>query len=200
MDINKKGEILIYQTEKGETKIDVYMEDGTIWLNQANLAMLYQTTTQNITKHIKNIYKGGELDGNRTCNYYLQVQTEGERTIQRKIKFYNIDMILVVGYRVRSNVGIQFRNWTSKVLKEYMQKGFVMNDERLRNPKKIGDDYFDELIERIRDIRASEKRFYQKIKDIYSLSVDYNPTLEITKDFFATVQNKLLYAVTGQTA
>mgnify|MGYP000957598594 CR=1 FL=1 len=200
MDTNQKGEILVYQNEKGETKIDVYMEDGTVWLNQASIAQLYQTTPQNITKHIKKIYVEGELDENRTCNYYSQVQIEGGRSINRKIKFYNLDMILAIGYRVRSNVGMQFRNWTSKILKEYMQKGFVMNDERLKNPKKFGEDYFDELLERIRDIRASEKRFYQKIKDIYSLSVDYNPALESTKYFFATVQNKLLYAVTGQTA
>ena len=200
MDTNQKGEILVYQNEKGETKIDVYMEDGTVWLNQASIAQLYQTTPQNITKHIKKIYVEGELDENRTCNYYSQVQIEGGRSINRKIKFYNLDMILAIGYRVRSNVGVQFRNWTSKILKEYMQKGFVMNDERLKNPKKFGEDYFDELLERIRDIRASEKRFYQKIKDIYSLSVDYNPALESTKDFFATVQNKMLYAVTGQTA
>ena len=200
MDTNQKGEILVYQNEKGETKIDVYMEDGTVWLNQASIAQLYQTTPQNITKHIKKIYVEGELDENRTCNYYSQVQIEGGRSINRKIKFYNLDMILAIGYRVRSNVGMQFRNWTSKILKEYMKKGFVMNDERLKNPKKFGEDYFDELLERIRDIRASEKRFYQKIKDIYSLSVDYNPALESTKDFFATVQNKLLYAVTGQTA
>lgn len=200
MEQNQKGEILIYQTDKGETKIDVYLEDGTIWLNQANIALLYQTTTQNITKHIKNIYEEEELDENRTCNYYSQVQIEGGRSINRKIKFYNLDMILAIGYRVRSNVGMQFRNWTSKILKEYMEKGFVMNDERLKNLKKFGEDYFDELLERIRDIRASEKRFYQKIKDIYSLSVDYNSALESTKDFFATVQNKLLYAVTGQTA
>jgi len=200
LDTNQKGEILVYQNEKGETKIDVYMEDGTVWLNQASIAQLYQTTPQNITKHIKKIYVEGELDENRTCNYYSQVQIEGGRSINRKIKFYNLDMILAIGYRVRSNVGVQFRNWTSKILKEYMQKGFVMNDERLKNPKKFGEDYFDELLERIRDIRASEKRFYQKIKDIYSLSVDYNPALESTKDFFATVQNKMLYAVTGQTA
>lgn len=200
MDTNQKGEILVYQTEKGETKIDVFMEDGTVWLNQASIAQLYQTTPQNITKHIKKIYVEGELDENRTCNYYSQVQIEGGRSVNRKIKFYNLDMILAIGYRVRSNVGVQFRNWTSKILKEYMQKGFVMNDERLKNPKKFGEDYFDELLERIRDIRTSEKRFYQKIKDIYSLSVDYNPALESTKDFFATVQNKLLYAVTGQTA
>lgn len=199
MDINQKGDILVYQTEKGETKIDVFMEDGTVWLNQASIAQLYQTTPQNVTKHIKNIYVEGELDENRTCNYYSQVQIEGGRNIHRKIKFYNLDMILAIGYRVRSNVGMQFRNWTSNVLKEYMQKGFVMNDERLKNPKKFGDDYFDELLERIRDIRASEKRFYQKIKDIYCLAVDYNPALESTKDFFATVKNKLLYAVTGKT-
>lgn len=199
-EINPKGEILIYQTETGETKIDVYMEDGTIWLNQANISLLYQTTPQNITKHIKHIYDDGELLENRTCNYYSQVQVEGGRNINRQIKFYNLDMILAIGYRVRSNVGMQFRNWTSKILTEYMQKGFVMNDERLKNPKKFGDDYFDELLERIRDIRASEKRFYQKIKDIYSLSVDYNPTLASTRDFFATVQNKLLYAVTERTA
>lgn len=200
MEQNQKGEILVYQNEKGETKIDVYMEDGTVWLNQASIAQLYQTTPQNITKHIKKIYVEGELDENRTCNYYSHVQIEGGRSINRKIKFYNLDMILAIGYRVRSNVGMQFRNWTSKILTEYMKKGFVMNDERLKSPKKFGDDYFDELLERIRDIRASEKRFYHKIKDIYSLSVDYNPGLESTIDFFATVQNKLLYAVTGKTA
>lgn len=150
MDTNQKGEILVYQNEKGETKIDVYMEDGTVWLNQASIAQLYQTTPQNITKHIKKIYVEGELDENRTCNYYSQVQIEGGRSINRKIKFYNLDMILAIGYRVRSNVGMQFRNWTSKILKEYMQKGFVMNYERLKNPKKFGDDYFDELLERMR--------------------------------------------------
>ena len=200
LDINQKGEILIYQTEKGETKIDVYMEDGTIWLSRVNISQLYGTSPQNITMHIKNIYEEGELEESSTSKNYLLVQNEGEREVARNTKFYNLDMILAIGYRVRSNVGMQFRNWTSKVLKEYMQKGFVMNDERLKNPKKFGDDYFDELLERIRDIRASEKRFYQKIKDIYSLSVDYNPAIESTKDFFATVQNKLLYAVTGETA
>lgn len=200
LDINQIGEILIYQTEKGETRIDVYMKGGTIWLNQANIAILYQTTTQNITKHIKNIYEEGKLQENRTCNYYLQVQKEGEREVERNIKFYNLEMFLAIGYSVRSNVGIQFLNWASKILKEYMQKGFVMNDERLKEPKKFGEDYFDELLEGIRDIRASEKRFYQKNRGIYSLSVDYNPALESTKDFFATVQNKLLYAVTEKTA
>ena len=200
MDINQKGEILIYQTEKGETKIDVYLEDGTIWLTQKHIAQLYGKGVNTINEHIKNIILDGELQESSTIREFRIVQNEGGREVARKIKFYNLDMILAIGYRVRSNVGVQFRNWTSKVLKEYMQKGFVMNDERLKNPKKFGDDYFDELLERIRDIRASEKRFYQKIKDIYSLSVDYNPALESTKDFFATVQNKLLYAVTGQTA
>lgn len=200
MDINQKGEILIYQTEKGETKIDVYMEDGTIWLTQKHIAQLYGKAINTINEHIKNIILDGELDQNSTIREFRIVQNEGGRKVARSTKFYNLDMILAIGYRVRSNVGVQFRNWTSKVLKEYMQKGFVMNDDRLKNPKKFGDDYFDELLERIRDIRASEKRFYQKIKDIYSLSVDYNPAMEGTKDFFATVQNKLLYAVTGQTA
>lgn len=200
MDINQKGEILIYQTEKGETKIDVYMEDGTIWLTQKDIAQLYVKAVSTINEHIKNIILDGELDGNSTIREFRIVQNEGGRQVARSTKFYNLDMILAIGYRVRSNVGMQFRNWTSKILKEYMQKGFVMNDERLKNPKKFGDDYFDELLERIRDIRASEKRFYQKIKDIYSLSVDYNPAMEGTKNFFATVQNKLLYAVTGQTA
>ncbi len=200
IDTNQKGEILIYQTEKGETKIDVYMEDGTIWLSRVNISQLYGTSPQNITMHIKNIYEEGELDESSTSKNYLLVQNEGGREVARDTKFYNLDIILAIGYRVRSNVGVQFRNWTSKILKEYMKKGFVINDERLKNPKKFGEDYFDELLERIRDIRASEKRFYQKIKDIYSLSVDYNPALESTKDFFATIQNKLLYAVTGQTA
>ena len=200
MDINKKGEILIYQTEKGETKIDVYMEDSTIWLTQKHIALLYGKGISTINEHIKNIISDGELEEKSTIWEFRIVQSEGGREVARDVKFYNLDMILAIGYRVRSNVGMQFRNWTSKVLKEYMQKGFVMNDEKLKNPKKFGEDYFDELLERIRDIRASEARFYQKIKNIYSLSVDYNPALESTRAFFATVQNKLLYAVTGQTA
>lgn len=186
--------------QKGETRIDVYMEDGTIWLTQKNIANLYGRSVNTINEHIKNIISDEELQESSTIWEFRIVQNEGEREVTRDIKFYNLDMILAIGYRVRSNVGIQFRNWTSKILKEYMKKGFVMNDERLKDPKKFGDDYFDELLERIRDIRASDKRFYQKIKDIYSLSVDYNPALESTKDFVATVQNKLLYAVTGQTA
>ena len=135
-------------------------------MTQKSIVELYQTTPQNITLHIKNIYKDGELEETSTCKNYLQVQTEGIRSIQRKLKYYSFDMILAIGYRVRSNVGIHFRRWATDVLTEYTKKGFVLNDERLRNPKELGVDYFDELPERIRDIRASEKRFYQKVKDI----------------------------------
>lgn len=194
------GKILIYQNEKGNTKIDVYFESDTIWMSQKNIAELYQTTSQNITLHIKNIYEDGELEQNSTCKNYLQVQTEGERQVKRDIKIYNFDMILAIGYRVRSNVGIHFRRWATEVLTEYAKKGFALNDERLRNPKEFGEDYFDELLERIRDIRASEKRFYQKVKDIFALSVDYDSKSNEAQTFFMSVQNKLEYAATGYTA
>jgi hypothetical protein len=200
MDEFQKGEILIYRTESGDIKIDVFFDGGNVWLSQADIARLYQTTPQNIIMHTKNIYKDGELDETATCKSYLQVQSEGGRNVNRRIKFYNLEMILAIGYRVRSHVGVQFRNWAGNVLTEYMKKGFVLNDARLKNPKPFGDDYFDELLERIRDIRASEKRFYQKVRDIYALSVDYDPKLKNTKDFFATAQNKLHYAVHGKTA
>lgn len=200
VDDLQKGEILIYQSESGKTKIDVYLEDGTIWLSQALIAELYQTTPQNIIMHTRNIYKEGELDEAATCKQSLQVRIEGNRSVRRSLRFYNLDMILAIGYRVRSHVGLQFRNWATAVLTEYMKKGFVLNDARLKNPKQFGEDYFDELLARIRDIRASEKRFYMKVRDIYALSVDYDPKLETTKEFFATVQNKLHYAVHGMTA
>jgi hypothetical protein len=200
MDELQKGEILIYQSESGDTKIDVYLEDGTVWLSQALIADLYQTTPQNIIMHTRNIYKDGELDETATCKKSLQVQIEGNRSVRRSVKYYNLDMILAIGYRVRSHIGLQFRSWATAVLTEYMKKGFVLNDARLKNPKQFGDDYFDELLVRIRDIRASEKRFYMKVREIYALSVDYNPKLEMTKEFFATVQNKLHYAVHGMTA
>jgi len=196
----QKGEILIYQSESGDTKIDVYLEDGTVWLSQALIAELYQTTPQNIIMHTKNIYKDGELSEAATCKQSLQVQIEGNRTVKRPVKYYNLDMILAIGYRVRSHIGVQFRNWATGVLTEYMKKGFALNDARLKNPKQFGEDYFEELLARIRDIRASEKRFYMKVRDIYALSVDYDPKLEMTKEFFATVQNKLHYAVHGMTA
>jgi len=200
MDNQQKGEILIYQSESGDTKIDVYLEDGTVWLSQALIAELYQTTVQNIIMHTRNIYKDRELDESATCKKSLQVQIEGRRSVKRNIKYYNLDMILAIGYRVRSHIGTQFRNWATSILAEYMKKGFALNDARLKNPKQFGDDYFDELLARIRDIRASEKRFYMKVRDIYALSIDYNPKLEITREFFATVQNKLHYAVHGMTA
>lgn len=156
--LENTGNILIYQTEKGDTKIDAYFNDETIWMSQKSIAELYQTTPQNITTHIKNIYGDGELDENSTCKNYLQVQNEGIRSVQRTIKVYNLSLILAIGYRVRNNIGMHFRNWASSVLSEYMKKGFALNDERLKNPKQFGADYFDELLERIRDIRASEKR------------------------------------------
>ncbi len=196
----QKGELLIYQMEDGKTKVDAYFEEDTVWLSQSAMATLFQKTPQNITQHIKNIYSDGELDEVSTCKTFLQVQNEGGRSIKRNIKYYNLSMILAVGYRVRSHRGNQFRNWASEVLTEYMKKGFVMNDDRLKNPKKFGADYFDELLERIRDIRASEKRFYQKVQDIYALSVDYDPKVDLTREFFAAVQNKLHYSVHGRTA
>lgn len=199
-EISESGRVLIYQTEKGDTKIDVYFSDDTVWMTQKTIAELYQTTPQNITLHIKNIYQDGELEEISTCKKYLQVQTEGSREVKREQKFYNFDMILAVGYRVRSTVGIHFRKWASRVLTEYTKKGFVLNDERLRNPKEFGADYFDELLERIRDIRASEKRLYQKVKDIFALSVDYDAQSDAAQLFFKSVQNKLEYAATGHTA
>lgn len=198
--LQNTGKILIYQNEKGDTKIDVYFEADTIWMTQRSMAELYQVTPQNITLHIKNIYEDGELDEGVTCKNYLQVQTEGGREVKRDTKFYNLDMILAIGYRVRSHVGTHFRRWASNILTEYMKKGFVLNDERLREPKEFGADYFDELLERIRDIRASEKRIYQKVKDIFALSVDYDSNSETAQTFFKSVQNKLEYAATGHTA
>lgn len=199
-ELQRNGKILIYQNEKGDTRIDVYFEEDTIWMTQRSMAELYQVTPQNITLHIKNIYADGELEESATCKNYLQVQTEGGRRVKRDTKFYSLDMILAVGYRVRSNVGIHFRRWASGILSEYMKKGFALNDERLRNPREFGADYFDELLERIRDIRASEKRVYQKVKEIFALSVDYDSTSRIAQNFFKSVQNKLEYAATGHTA
>lgn len=196
----KRSDILIYQAEDGKTRIGVLLEGDTVWLTQAAMAELYQTTTQNITTHIKAIYAENELDEAATCKEYLQVQQEGRRQVKRSLKHYNLDMVLAVGYRVRSHRGTQFRRWATEQLREYLVKGFVMDDERLKEGRTLGADYFDELLERIRDIRASEKRFYHKITDIYSLSVDYDPHAEITQQFFATVQNKLHWAITGHTA
>lgn len=194
---SSKGNILIYQNEKGDTKVDAYFDESTIWMSQKSIADLYQTSSQNITLHIKNIYEDKELQEDSTCKNYLQVQQEGNRQVQRTIKVYNLQMILAIGYRVRNNVGIHFRNWVSSILTEYMQKGFAMNDERLKNPREFGADYFDELLERIRDIRASEKRVYLKVRDIFATSIDYDSKSEKADMFFKTVQNKRHYSVHG---
>lgn len=194
------GKILIYQNEKGDTKIDVYFDGETIWTTQRKMAELYQVNIPTINEHISDIYADGELDENRTIRNFRIVQKEGSRQVSRDVKHYNLDMILAVGYRVRSNVGIHFRRWASNILTEYMRKGFVLNDERLRNPREFGADYFDELLERIRDIRASEKRVYQKVKEIFALSVDYDNQSDAAQLFFKSVQNKLEYAATGHTA
>jgi len=192
--------MLIYQTEEGNTKIDVRLENETVWMTQKAITELYQTSPQNITLHIKNIYEEGELSEVSTCKYYLQVQNEGEREVKRNAKHYNLEMIIAIGYRARSHRGTQFRQWATERLNEYLVKGFTMDDDRLKEMRNFGQDYFDELLERIRDIRASEKRFYLKITDIYATAVDYDKNAEITRDFFATVHNKLHFAIHGQTA
>ena len=194
------SELLFYQAEDGKSRIEVRLEDENVWLTQRLMAELFQTTPQNITLHLRNIFKEGELVEEATCKDYLQVQQEGNRQIKRKQKFYNLEAIIAVGYRIRSHRGTQFRQWATERLREYIVKGFTMDDERLKEGINLGTDYFDELLERIRDIRASEKRFYQKIKDIYTLSYDYDPKADDTKDFFKTVQNKLHWAVSGKTA
>lgn len=190
-DLANTGKILIYQNEKGDTKIDVYFEEDTIWMTQRSMAELYQVDVRTINEHIGNILNDGELDEIATIRNFRIVRQEGLRQIQRELKHYNLDMILAVGYRVRSGVGIHFRRWASGVLTEYMKKGFALNDERLREPREFGADYFDELLERIRDIRASEKRVYQKVKEIFALSVDYDSKSPIAQNFFKSVQNKL---------
>ncbi|NWO14597.1 MAG: virulence RhuM family protein [Virgibacillus sp.] len=200
MTLQKETSILIYQTEDGNTKIDVRLENETVWMTQKGIAELFQTSPQNITLHVKNIYEEGELQQEVTCKYYLQVQNEGPREVKRKAKHYNLEMIIAIGYRVRSHRGTQFRQWATERLNEYLVKGFTMDDDRLKEMRNFGQDYFDELLERIRDIRASEKRFYQKITDIYATSIDYDPKAEVTQEFFATVQNKLHFAIHGQTA
>jgi len=198
--MKENSEIVLYTSPDGQIKVDVRLQDETVWLTQAALAELYQTTPQNITLHLKAVYADGELDKKATCKEYLQVQKEGARQISRKRKFYNLPAILAVGYRVRSHRGTQFRKWATACLNEYLVKGFIMDDERLKAGVNIGSDYFDDILERIRDIRSSEKRFYQKIRDIYKLAVDYDPNAEETLEFFSIVQNKLHFAISGKTA
>lgn len=198
--IESKGEFLLYQTEDGQTKLEVRLENDTLWLTQANMAELFQTTPQNVTLHLKNIYDSGELLEEATCKDYLQVQNEGSRQVSRNRKFYNLQAIIAVGYRIESARGTQFRRWATERLNEYLVKGFTMDDDRLKNVSNIGSDYFDEMLERIRDIRSSEKRFYQKVRAIYKLAADYDPKAEETLEFFQIVQNKLHFAVSGKTA
>ena len=195
------SEIILYQSEDGRTRLEVRLENETVWLSQGQIAELFHTTPQNITLHLKSIFAEGELAGAATCKDYLQVRLEGKRSVQRRIRHYNLEVIVAVGYRVKSQRGTQFRQWATARLSEYLVKGFTMDDERLKNPPGKGHtDYFDDLLERIRDIRSSERRFYQKVLDIYATSVDYAPDAEMTQDFFATVQNKMHRATHGHTA
>lgn len=191
--------IIIYNTDDGKTNVRLYAKDGTVWMTQAQIAELFQCTRANVNLHLKTIYQEGELMEQATCKDFLQVRKEGSREVRRKISFYSLDAILAVGFRVRSPRGVQFRRWANTTLKEYMQKGFVIDDERLKNPDGRPD-YFDELLARIRDIRASEKRFYQKLRDLFALSSDYDKTDKATQQFFSETQNKLIYGITGETA
>jgi len=192
------GQVLIYSD--GALNLQVRLDGQTVWLTQAAMAELYQTTPQNITLHVKSIYDEGELSEAATCKDYLQVRQEGDRQVQRSLKHYSLDVILAVGYRVRSPRGTQFRQWATARLRELLVKGFTLDDERIKAGRTIGADYFDELLARIRDIRSSERLFYQKITDIYATSIDYDPSAEITQRFFRTVQNKVHWAAHGHTA
>ena len=195
------GELLIYQTEDGHTRIECRFENETLWLTQAHMAELFQTTPQNITLHLKAIYAEGEQTEEATCKSYLQVRREGGRTIQRQVRHYRLEVVLAVGFRVRSRRGTQFRQWATARLQEYLLKGFVLDDERLKNPPGPGvPDYFDEMLERIRDIRASEKRMYLQVRDIFALAADYRPDDAETLKFFQIIQNKLHWAASGKTA
>lgn len=193
-----KKELIIYETPNGKLDIQLDLKNETIWLTQRLIAQLFECSTDNVGVHLKNIYESGELEENRTTEFFSVVQKEGNRNVNREIKHYNLDAIISVGYRVNSTKATKFRQWATQTLKEYIIKGFVLNTERLKNPG--GWDYFDELLEKIREIRASEKRFYQKVRDLFALSVDYKDDLKASNDFFAEVQNKLLHAVTNNTA
>ncbi len=197
--VPNSSQILIYQTEDGKIRLDVRLEDETVWLTQKLMAELFHKDVRTISEHIKNVYLEKELTPEATIRKFRIVQKEGKREVTRSVDFYNLDMIISVGYRVKSLIATRFRQWATQKLREYIVKGFILDDERLKNPDSPFD-YFDELLRRIQDIRTSEKRFYQKITDIYATSVDYDPTQEISLQFFKTVQNKLHWAITGQTA
>ena len=193
-----QGEFLLYQAEDARTHIEVRFQEGGLWLTQQQLADLYQSTPQNITQHIRAIYEAGELQEEATCKPYLQVRQERGRQVSRGLRHYNLDMVLAIGYRVRSHRGVQFRRWATEQLKSYLEKGFLLDDERFKGGKDSG--YFEELLARIRDIRSSEKEFWRKVLDIYATSIDYDPNTETSQQFFATVQNKMHWAAHGHTA
>jgi hypothetical protein len=195
--MTKESEIIFYQGDDGNIKIEVFYHDETFWMTQKKIADLFGVQRPAITKHLKNVFATGELDEDSVSSILEHTADDGKKY---KTTFYNLDAIIAVGYRVNSNKATKFRIWSTKVLKEFITKGFVLDDERLKQGKRFGKDYFDELLERIREIRASERRFYQKITDIYALSIDYDNTDNLTKNYFATVQNKLHWAITGKTA
>ena len=194
-------EFLLYTTNKSDVKIEIFMHNETVWLPQKRMAELFGVDVTTINEHLKNIYKSHELEENATIGKFPIVQTEGKREVKREVNFYNLDAILSVGYRVNSSQATQFRIWATKILKEYVIKGFAMDDDRLKNGKYFGKDYFKELLERVRSIRTSERRIYQQITDIFAeCSFDYDKNSQTTKDFYATVQNKFHFAITGKTA
>lgn len=202
-DTPKGGELILYVTEDGRNHVECRFVGETLWLTQAGMAELFQTTPQNITQHLRAIYSEGELSPEATCKEHLQVRSEGSRSVERTLKHYSLDAVLAVGYRVRSVRGTQFRRWATDKLGEFLLKGFVLDDERLKNPPVAGSmvpDRFAEMLERIRDIRASERRMYLRVREIFALAADYEPTLPATTKFFRVIQNKLHFAVTGRTA
>jgi hypothetical protein len=199
--MDREDKIILYTTDSGNVTVSVRFEDENFWMTQKAIAELFETERSVITKHLTNIYAEEELDKQSTCAKFAQVQTEGSRKVSRLVEFYNLDAIIAVGYRVNSKKATRFRQWATKTLHEYIQKGFVLNDELLKNGKPFGKDYFDELLERIREIRASERRAYQKIADVFEqCSYDYDKNSNLTREFYAFVQNKLHYAITGKTA
>jgi hypothetical protein len=193
------SQIILYQSEDGRTKLDVRLQDETVWLNQKQLTELFGKAKATISEHIKHIFEDGELEPAATVRLFRTVQIEGTREVTREVECYNLDMVLALGFRVRSPMAVRFRQWAADKLKEYITKGFVLDDDRLKNPD-VGNDYFEELTRRIQDIRTSERRFYQKITDIYATSIDYDKDAPLTQSFFATVQNKVHFAIHGQTA
>jgi hypothetical protein len=198
-----KGEVIVYRTEDGQVKLDVRLENETVWLTQQMMADLFQTTIPNISMHVRNIFEEGELLPDATLKNFLTVRQEGSREVRRELEYYNLDMIISVGYRIKSHIATRFRIWATQRLKEYIVKGFVMDDERLKNPPVKGSevpDYFDEMLERIRDIRASERRIYLRVREIFAMAADYDPSWSETTRFFSIIQNKLHFAATGMTA